>query len=114
MGTEDGGAPRKFATIAMWLGLIALAVGIPAYCAIAFWIQCPPEYGYPPGVLSCREVENPSLFVGLLVPLSGMTACVGAGYGVIALIRRERPWPALVPIVIVAGLLLNWILRWPE
>jgi hypothetical protein len=31
-----------------------------------------------------------------------------------ALIRRERPWPALVPIAIVAVLLMNWILRWPR
>lgn len=99
---------------ALWLGLIALAVGVPSYLAQAFWIQCPPEYGYPPGVASCREVENSSLFAGLLVLLSGATAFIGAGLGLVALVRREQPWPALLPIAVVAALLVNWIARLPH
>jgi hypothetical protein len=99
---------------ALLLGLIALAIGVPAYCAQAFWIQCPPEYGYPAGVASCREVENTSLFSGLLVLLSGATVFVGAGFGLVALIRRERPLPALLPITVVAALLVNWIVRLPN
>ncbi len=95
----------------MWLGFAALTIGIPAYCASVFWIQCPPEYGYSPGQTSCREVENISTFTGLLVLLSGLTAVIGAGYGAAALVRREQPWPALVPVAIVAALLVNWILR---
>lgn len=107
------GERRKFAMTALWLGLIALTVGVPAYFAQAFWIQCPPEYGYPPGVASCREVENTSLFAGLLVLLSGATVFIGAGLGLVALVRREQPLPALLPIAVVAALLINWVVRLP-
>lgn len=108
------GERRQFAMSAMWLGLVALAVGVPAYLAATVWIQCPPAYGYPPGVLSCREIENSSLVAGLLVLLSGAAAFVGAGLGLVALIRRERPLPALLPIAVSAALLVNWIVRWPS
>jgi hypothetical protein len=107
------GERRKLTVTSFWLGLIALAVGVPAYFAQAFWIQCPPEYGYPPGVPSCREVENTSLLAGLLVLLSGVTAFIGAGLGLVALVRREQPWPALLPIAVVAAILINWIVRMP-
>lgn len=108
------GERRQFAMSAMWLGLVALAVGVPAYLAATVWIQCPPAYGYPPGVLSCREIENSSLVAGLLVLLSGAAAFVGAGLGLVALIRRERPLPALLPIAVAAALLVNGIVRWPN
>jgi hypothetical protein len=115
MGDWKYSAKRKtFGTKALWLGLVALAIGVPAYCAQAFWIQCPPEYGYPAGVASCREVENTSLFFGLLVLLSGTTVFVGAAFGLVALIRRERPLPALIPIAVVAALLINWLVRLPN
>lgn len=105
---------RKFGRKALLLGLIALAIGVPAYCAQAFWIQCPPEYGYPAGVASCREVENTSLVFGLLVLLSGATVFVGAGFGLVALVRREQPLAALLPIAVVAALLVNWLVRLPR
>lgn len=38
--------------------------------------------------------------------------CYWCRYGAAALVRREQPWPALVPVAIVAALLVNWILRW--
>ncbi|MEV7136089.1 hypothetical protein AB0N24_24830 [Arthrobacter sp. NPDC093128] len=54
------------------------------------------------------------MFAGLLVLLSGATAFVGAGLGLVALIRRERPLPALFPIATAVVLLVNWILRWRD
>lgn len=108
------GERRTFGTTALLLRVIALGIGLPAYCAQAFWLQCPPEYGYPAGVASCREVETTSLFFGLLVLLSGATVLVGAGFGLVALARRERLLPALLPIVVVAALLINWIIRFPR
>ena len=107
-------AGKKLSWTALWLGVASVAVGVPAYLAVRFWIQCPPSYGLPIGNSSCHEVEDLSTLVGLLVMLAGLTAFIGAGFGVAALIRRERLWPALVPIAIVAALLVNWIIRMPR
>jgi hypothetical protein len=107
-------AGKQLSWTALGLGVASVVVGVPAYCASTFWIQCPPSYGFPPGVKSCNEVEDVSTLVGLVVMLAGLTAFIGAAIGVAALLRRERLWPALVPIAIVAALLVNWIIRMPR
>jgi hypothetical protein len=101
-------APKQLGKTAMWLGVGSLVVGVATYLAIAVWIQCPPAYqGIP-----CREIEVPNTMAGLVLYLAAAVCLVGAVYGAVALLRGERPWPALLPSAVVAGLLVNWIARW--
>ena len=88
----------------MWLGVGSFAVGLPAYLAATVFIRCPASYEGMP----CREVEGPIVLAGLVV-FGAIAVCLaGAVTGCFAILRREPPTPALVPIVLILAIVGVW------
>ena len=96
----------KYGITAMWGSLCSLVVGTVMYLAATFWIKCPPVYG---DTSSCRKVEG-AMLASVLAVYAAMAPCSAcAVVGIVAMIKREPRWPAVVAIGMgVVLVFVNW------